>query len=267
MDCLYVNKTLVEMYEEPSCNSMVVDELLYGMKVTIVRKLFSEWALVRTFYGYEGYVKTNKLICTSMPENRREMVLASVADVLEKPDIKTKRIYTLLRGSIVFKIIRESNGYTEIVLQDGRIGYIKTSALCPYREDWSISEESNIRKGIVNVALSYLDTQYRWGGKSSMGIDCSGLSFMSYYMNGIIIWRDSYIHQRYPVHAISFDDIGEGDLIYFQGHVAIYIGNNKYVHSTNRLGSDGVVINSLNEQDINYRKDLAGKIIAIGSVF
>ena len=37
-----------------------------------------------------------------------------------------------------------------------------------------------------------------------------------------------------------------GDLLYFPGHIAMYIGDGKYIHSTGKAGSGGVVINSLN---------------------
>ena len=49
--------------------------------------------------------------------------------------------------------------------------------------------EEAFRESIVQTAYSYLGTQYRWGGKTACGIDCSGLAFMSYFRNGILIWR------------------------------------------------------------------------------
>ncbi len=58
-----------------------------------------------------------------------------------------------------------------------------------------------------------------------------------------------------------------GDLLFFPGHVAMYIGNDKYVHSTGKNGSDGVVINSLNPFDEDYREDLLKNLKAVGSIF
>ena len=71
----------------------------------------------------------------------------------------------------------------------------------------------------------------------------------------------------FPVRQISYDNIKEGDLLYFPGHIAMYIGEGEYIHSTARPGSDGVVINSLNPAADNYRRDLAESIYAAGSVF
>ena len=66
------------------------------------------------------------------------------------------------------------------------------------------SEEA-FRESIVQTAYSYLGTQYRWGGKTASGIDCSGLAFMSYFRNGILIWRDAAIKEGYPVHEIPIE--------------------------------------------------------------
>ena len=47
----------------------------------------------------------------------------------------------------------------------------------------------------------------------------------------------------------------------------MFLGNGRYIHSTGRAGSDGVVINSLNPKDADYREDLASAIKQIGSIF
>ena len=58
-----------------------------------------------------------------------------------------------------------------------------------------------------------------------------------------------------------------GDLLYFPGHVAMYLGGGEYIHSTGRAGDNGVTINSLYPEAANYRADLPGQITAVGSYF
>ena len=58
-----------------------------------------------------------------------------------------------------------------------------------------------------------------------------------------------------------------GDLIFFPGHVAMYIENGDYIHSTGKAGSDGVVYNSLNPASPIYRQDLDEKVTAAGTYF
>ena len=54
------------------------------------------------------------------------------------------------------------------------------------------------------------------GRKTACGIDCSGLAFMSYFRNGILIWRDAPIKEGYPVHEIPIEQTKPGDLLFFR---------------------------------------------------
>jgi cell wall-associated NlpC family hydrolase len=161
----------------------------------------------------------------------------------------------------------DKNGWVKVALCDGREGYIKNKFLGEYITSWSLEDEAKLRVDVVNTALMYMGTQYRWGGKSSLGIDCSGLCSAAYMLNGVIIYRDAKIMEGYPVHEIAFEYKKPGDMLFFPGHVAMCIGKDKYVHSTGKNGSDGVVINSLNPKDAEYREDLLKSLKAVGSIF
>lgn len=90
---------------------------------------------------------------------------------------------------------------------------------------------------------------------------------VSYMMNGILTYRDAKIVEGYPVREIAAGEKKMGDLLYFPGHIAMYMGNGKYIHSTGKAGSGGVVINSLNPEDADFRADLAESLYAVGSIF
>lgn len=131
----------------------------------------------------------------------------------------------------------------------------------------ALRSEEAFRKSIVQTAYSYLGTQYRWGGKTACGIDCSGLAFMSYFRNGILIWRDAAIKEGYPVHEIPIEQAKPGDLLFFPGHVAIYLGNGRIIHATGHPESSCVTVNSLWEGEPGYREDLKNSLCAAGSIF
>ena len=100
-----------------------------------------------------------------------------------------------------------------------------------------------------------------------MGMDCSGLCHTAYWLNGVAIYRNSRMAEGFPVKAIDPVNMNSGDLLYFKGHVAMYLGGGKYIHATGRAGDDRVVINSLFPEDAGYREDLANGLVAVGSVF
>lgn len=148
-------------------------------------------------------------------------------------------------------------------LSDGKSGWFIRNA----EKVKAAGQEEELRDGIVKAAFSYLGSQYRWGGKSPMGIDCSGLAFMSYMEQGILIYRDAGIEEGYPVREISRSELKKGDLIFFPGHVGIWIGNGYFIHATGFAATPRVVVSSLIENDPDFRPDLADKVTGCGSIW
>ena len=161
----------------------------------------------------------------------------------------------------------EPTGWQRICLPDGSEGYVRSSWLDAYYETPIDLPEDTLRRRLVDTAHLFARAHYRWGGKTPLGVDCSGLVSMSYLLNGIVIWRDASIKEGFPVHPIDLKDIKPADLLFFPGHVAMYIGDQRYIHSTGKAGSDGVVINSLDPAAPDYREDLPKSITGVGSYF
>ena len=90
---------------------------------------------------------------------------------------------------------------------------------------------------------------------------------MAYLLCGIRIYRDAAIKPGFPIHAIPPAAMQEGDLLYFPGHIALYLGGGLYIHSTGRAGDDGVTVNSLDADAPLYRADLPARLLAVGSYF
>ena len=266
--------------------SAISDEGLYGMGVTITGEEVEGFYPVRTFYNYSGFIRKEEIETVSLDELKgweegNLMVTDGVyVDIVSLPKVQGVRLLSLFKGSLlkVLSFDSEVEGWARIELLDGRVGYMRNQYLRPKEFSQSglwtgglpqkeIVDEAAFRKAVVETAKQYLGTQYRWGGRSTAGIDCSGLTSESYLLNGILTYRDARIEPGFPVHEIPKDEMLAGDLMYFPGHIAMYMGNGAYIHSTGRIGSGGVVINSLNPKAEDYRADLAEGWYASGSIF
>ncbi len=234
-----------------------------------------------------------------------ELVMAGRAtDVLSLPKVQGVQLLGLERGAVLRRLQEAElhDGWAKVQLVDGTTGYVRDVALEPVRypmtavftqeagrsfdealalaEDckpetlvqtaldrWHGGSEAAFRNQLVEQAKKYLGTEYRWGGKSGRGIDCSGLVSSAYMQCGVLIYRDAKLVEGWPMHEISFEEKKRGDALYFPGHIALYLGEGRYIHSTGAANSGGVVLNSLDPADPLYREDLVKSLYAVGSLF
>jgi len=96
---------------------------------------------------------------------------------------------------------------------------------------------SELGKKIAKYACQYIGNPYVYGGTSlTEGADCSGFVFRVYKDFGYNLPRTSF-EQRSAGNGVSYSEAQPGDIICYDGHVGIYIGNGKIVHaSTERTG-------------------------------
>lgn len=266
--------------------SSIADEGIYGMGLQISGEEEMGFYPVMTAYQYPGYVRKEDVELTSLSslmkweEGGLMVINGEFVDLMSIPKIQGVRIMSVPRGALIKVIEFESMepGWALVELFDGQRGFMRNQYLRPkeYSQSglWTgelpqkeIVDEREFRKAVVENAMQYLGTQYRWGGRTSLGIDCSGLASESYLLSGIIIFRDAKIQPGFPVREIPKEEMLPGDLMYFPGHIAMYIGDGRYIHSTGKIGNSGVVINSLNTDAADYRDDLTRSWYASGSIF
>ena len=236
-----------------------------------------------------------------------ELVLAGRAtDVLTLPKVQGVRLAELERGAVLRRLpdpeAEAHTGWAKVGLVDGCSGYVRDVALEPVRfsmtavltqeagrtfdealakaegckpeelvpraiDRWFGGSEEAFRNALAEQAKKYLGTEYRWGGKSGRGIDCSGLVSSAYMQCGVLIYRDAKLVEGWPMHEIPLEQAKRGDALYFPGHIALYLGEGRYIHSTGAARSGGVVLNSLDPADPLYREDLVKSLYAVGSLF
>ena len=231
---------------------------------------------------------------------------ARAADLLESPQVAGVPLLTVGRGARLrlapLPAEEKPAGWTRVLLADGRAAWVWDTSLEPLRweEDavfaqreglpfddalagalgveagqlaaralarWHGGSEEAFRRAVCETARKYLGVQYRWGGKAWDGLDCSGLVSDVYMQNGVLIYRNARIEPGWPVRAIPRAAMQPGDALYFPGHIALYLGEQLYIHSTGAAASGGVVLNSLDPASPLYRADLDEKLTAVGTIF
>lgn len=106
-------------------------------------------------------------------------------------------------------------------------------------------------QAVANYAVQFVGNPYKWGGTSlTKGADCSGFVMKVYEAFGIKLPHSSYDLRRVGK-KVKASEMQPGDIICYSGHVAIYIGNGKIVHASNK--KEGIKISS----NYRYKKVLA----------
>lgn len=271
MDFKYgiLKKEVVPINLKPSFESQLADEGLYGMLVNLLEETEDGWYLVETLYDYKGYIHRSNMILDDQRaeywnEKATSTIYHNIVDAMPGPSYKGYVVQLLTKGARVLATGKEEDSWMEIELVDGKKSWIRKDFARPRVEVGGDIDKTELRKKLVDTALMYLGSQYRWGGKSPLGLDCSGLCSIAYLINGIKIYRDAVLKEEY-MKEISLKEIKAGDLIFFPGHVGMYIGDDRYVHSSS--GINGVNINSLNPVHSDYKKDLAETITGVGTIF
>ena len=250
-----VKVSLAPVFREPSEHSEQVTQVLLG-DVVAVTKINGGWAKVlvtdqyRTSKGYPGWIKVNQLTRNTISTEEQPSVSVIVPTV---------RLRTTPERTGATKV----NAYmsTRLELDSSRRtvhddGVVWLPVLLPgHRADlWvpqhAVSDESVVGPGegdkVIDAAKLFRGTPYLWGGMSHHGIDCSGLVYSVYRINGITVPRDA--DQQYQVGTkVSRQDLEPGDMVFFGGpgditHVGLYAGSGKFIHASS---GGGVLVSRL----------------------
>jgi cell wall-associated NlpC family hydrolase len=123
------------------------------------------------------------------------------------------------------------------------------------------SGKGNLRTELITTAQRFLGVPYRWGGEDrNNGFDCSGLTMVSYRLNGLNLPRNSRAQFK-AGHAVKKKDLQQGDLVFFATkggarvtHVGIYIGGGKFIHAP----CTGKTVRVANLSNSFFRKTYVG---------
>ena len=124
------------------------------------------------------------------------------------------------------------------------------------KEDLSFVEMKPAKKWFVKIAKKYLNTPYLWGGRSPLGIDCSGYTQMVYRLFKYNLPRDSFKQEKEGLKVSKFSQIKLGDLAFFGNkkkinHVGIILNNKKIIHASGKVRIDNLDTKGIYNTDTN----------------
>jgi cell wall-associated NlpC family hydrolase len=211
------------MRREPAPDAPLDTEALYGERVTVYEENGEGWYWGQlNFDGYVGWIPTNALRAPGPVPTHRVAALRTF--MFPGRSIKAPPVDALSLGSRVAVRAQQRDPSGE--LTDLASGFcIPTRHLAPVE-----SKEPDF----VTVAERFVGVPYLWGGKTSLGLDCSGLLQIALAASGVICPRDSDMQERELGAAVPIDDLvglRRGDLIFWKGHVAIARDKESVVHA------------------------------------
>jgi len=256
-----VTLSVINLRKEPDHSSELVSQAILGTPVLILKKVKS-WILIQTPDKYISWTEASsirpmtRLELAERNKSERVIYLESTGWLYNSISDNSGVIGDLVGGSIIEKI-GESDGYVNLILPDGRKGFVKTEHVMDFTS-WKNAVNCT-GESVCKVAMTFLGLPYLWGGSSIKGVDCSGFVQAVFFRNGLILSRDASLQALYGSTldiSDGYSRLNEGDLLFFGSdnngnpritHVAIYLGNKEYINSSGR-----VLINSLDSTKINY---------------
>ncbi len=225
--------SVVPIRSSASDKSEMVSQLLFGETVEVMEKRGS-WAKVRCLWdNYIGWTDHKQL--KSLPAEEIEVYQKKYALSLELFHGAMADGYSL--PITIGATLPRFDGL-KFHLNGSRFNFSGQAI-----EPTKVSQESSM---LLKIARRYLYAPYLWGGRSPLGIDCSGFTQIVYKMIGIPIPRDAS-QQVEKGRLIDFvEQVQPGDLAFFENkkgrivHVGIVMPERKIIHASGQVRIDQI---------------------------
>jgi cell wall-associated NlpC family hydrolase len=205
----------------PSHEAALMTEALKGERITVYEISEDGWAWGQLAGdGYVGYLPASALRAPGPAATHKVTALRTF--VLPGPSIKLPPTETLSFGCQL--AVARMDGPFAVTASGGHVSVLHVAPMATLETDF------------VAVAERFLGIPYLWGGKTSLGVDCSGLLQLALAACGIVCPRDTDMQEQALGSALArpheeLKQLRRGDLVFWKGHVAIVRDEASVVHA------------------------------------
>lgn len=249
MEYAVVSVAAAPMRRKPDHRKEMVNQLLFGEMVKVLKEKGPLWVKVRGLHdGYEGWLTRNLLEETDeiTAGNRSSFV---TADLLSQLSAGEMTLSIPVGSSLPFF----ENG----TIQLAGTGYDFTG-------NYSKRDEQSPDGALIQKhALPWLNAPYLWGGRTPLGVDCSGFVQVVFKQTGIDLPRDAWQQAQEGRNVKYFSETKPGDLAFFDRgeeivHVGILLDKERLIHASgkvriDRLTKKGIINAETGERTLKLR--------------
>lgn len=214
-----VIRSSVPLRKSPEISSGLETEALFG-ETAVIFDTANAWSWVQLARdGYVGYLPADTLSPQLVPPTHRVQALGTF--LYPRPDIKSPALMHIAMNAPV-AVLGSNENFAELLTG----GYVVTRHL-------SLLDKKAL--DFVEVAERFIGTPYLWGGRTRIGIDCSGLVQTALQAAGIAAPRDSDMQLADLGETVlvpgNLEGLKRGDLVFWRGHVGIMADGVMLVHA------------------------------------
>lgn len=279
-----VNTSVANLFSKADYESSLQTQELMGAPLTILEQN-GMWMKVECSQPYSGWVPALSVVTMDIDKlsqwttAAKYIVTAPSETVYSRNNSKSDVVCDLVAGDLLKQVQNKGkavikSGFAAVELPDGTQGWVNAKSLEDNdrwtRQNQKLTPEKKVEKAIA-WAEKMKGIPYMWGGISTKGFDCSGLTLFCYRMAGVKVPRDASPQykagkdiefHKYPDGTYNLTKLKRGDLVFFGNflkitHVGIYLGDEKFIHSSHL-----VRVNSLNKNDENCYENI-DKIVKV----